>query len=61
VQQGHADLVGEATVPLLKNSLVNLLALSLGAAAIPVLISDQEREDRKSLQGRDRVIREFAS
>jgi len=61
VQEEHADLIAEAKVPLLENSLVNLLALSLGAAAIPALISDQEQEDRESLKGRDRVIRKFGS
>jgi hypothetical protein len=59
VRPGHSDLVAEANVPLLENSLVNLLALSLGTAAVPALISDKEREDGKTLQRRDRVIQEF--
>ena len=59
MRPGHSDLVAEANVPLLENSLVNLLALSLGTAAVPALISDKEREDGKTLQRRDRVIQEF--
>jgi hypothetical protein len=39
-------------VSLLEDSLLNLLALSLGAAIVPALVSQPEEEDRQSIQGR---------